>query len=155
MEGPKEDVLTAALMSKEHDGRVRAVGSHVTPKLYFNIPRQKSVQMDLFLSQQEELKEAKARIQKLEAAVFKTEASAVYTDENGSCSGKSEHPLKPSNAEPATNLPIVKKPDDANEVVEISELDALKVYLETLLMLGTHNCNMHIVGLNRLMHLVG
>ncbi|XP_073137196.1 uncharacterized protein [Henckelia pumila] len=37
--GTKEDILTKALESYEHGGRVRAVGGHVTPTLYFNVGR--------------------------------------------------------------------------------------------------------------------
>lgn len=40
-----EDVLTTALGSLEHSGRVRAVGGYITPKLFFNLPREKKVRI--------------------------------------------------------------------------------------------------------------
>lgn len=36
------DVLTAALETPDHSGRVRAVGGFITPKAFFNLPRAKS-----------------------------------------------------------------------------------------------------------------
>ena len=133
MVGVKEDVLTVALMSKEHHGRVRAVGSHVTPTVYFSLPKAKADKVDIFLSQQEELMETKARLQKLEAAVFKTSASPVDTDEKGSCSAKSEHPVKFSYAEPPKQLFSEEKDDE--DVLLVDTIDALQVYLETLQLL--------------------
>lgn len=40
-----EDVLTTALESREHSGRVRAVGGYITPKQYFKLPREKKIRM--------------------------------------------------------------------------------------------------------------
>ena len=134
MEGIKEDVLTVALMSKEHPGRVRAVGSHITPTVYFTIPKQKGCNVQIFLAQQDELMETKARLQKLEDAVFKTNAQAVDTEERGSCSVKSEHNVKISIVEPARNLLREEKPDNDDDVQLVDTLDALQVYLETLLL---------------------
>lgn len=39
------DVLTTALETPEQSGRVRAVGSFVTPKIYFNLPRERKLQI--------------------------------------------------------------------------------------------------------------
>ena len=136
MEGIKEDVLTVALMSKEHPGRVRAVGSHITPTVYFTIPKQKGCNVQIFLAQQDELMETKETIQELEDAVFKMNAQAVDMNERGSCSVKSEHNVKISYAEPARNLSRERKPDkdDDDDVQLVDTLDALQVYLETLLL---------------------
>ena len=135
MEGIKEDVLTVALMSKEHDGRVRAVGSHVTPTVYFNIPKDKAGKMNIFLAQQQELMEAKARIEKLKAAVIKLSAKEeVVTDDKGSCSVKSEQLVNFSNAEPARILSGEGKTADDDDVLLLTSLDALQVYPETLLL---------------------
>ena len=80
--------------------------------------------------------ETKARIQKLKAAVFKTNAQAVDTDERGSFSIKSKYNVKISYAEPAKNLSREEKPDkdDDDDVQLVDTLDALQVYLETLLL---------------------
>ena len=40
-----EDVLTTALESQEHSGRVRAVGGYITPKQYFKLPREKKIRI--------------------------------------------------------------------------------------------------------------
>ena len=60
LEGNKKDVLIVTLMSKEHYERVRAIGSHVTPTVYFTIPKQKAGKVEIFLAQQDELMETKA-----------------------------------------------------------------------------------------------
>lgn len=135
LKGCKEDVLTVALDAKEHPGRVRAVGSQVTPTVYFNTPKEKGKSK---ANLRRELMEQKARIQKLEAVVFKLDPSSAHTDEKGSCSEKME-PVNLSNAEPVRSLHSEIKPDADDvddDVVLINTLDALQVYLETLL----HNC---------------
>lgn len=35
-----EDLLTCALQNGEHSGRVRGIGSYVTPTAYFKYPKQ-------------------------------------------------------------------------------------------------------------------
>ncbi|XP_075497743.1 uncharacterized protein LOC142534979 [Primulina tabacum] len=111
----KNDILTKALDSYEHSGRVRGVGGHITPSIYFNIGRVwKSPFGDdhIFLNQTKELMEAKiliskqdariaeqnarisdqdARIQRLEE-MFKKGASNFDIEEKGSCSVKL-HPM--------------------------------------------------------------
>ncbi|XP_073020481.1 uncharacterized protein [Primulina eburnea] len=107
----KNDILTKALDSYEHSGRVRGVGGHITPSIYFNIGRVwKSPFGDehILLNQTKELMEAKiliseqdariveqnarisdqdARIQLLEE-MFKKAASNFDIEEKGSCSVK-------------------------------------------------------------------
>ncbi|XP_075507617.1 uncharacterized protein LOC142544458 [Primulina tabacum] len=111
----KNDILTKALDSYEHSGRVRGVGGHITPSIYFNIGRVwKSPFGDdhIFLNQTKELMEAKiliskqdaqiaeqnarisdqdARIQRLEE-MFKKGASNFDIEEKGSCLVKL-HPM--------------------------------------------------------------
>nr|GMC99464.1 uncharacterized protein LOC109166346 [Ipomoea batatas] len=41
LQGPKEDILTKALESKEHGGRMRGIGGHVNPSTYFRVGREK------------------------------------------------------------------------------------------------------------------
>lgn len=40
-----EDVLTVALETPEHSGRVRGVGGYITPQAFFNLPKQKRVRI--------------------------------------------------------------------------------------------------------------
>ena len=124
-------------MTKEHHGRVRAVGSHVTPTVYFNVPKGKGVKIEFrvqqeeFLAQKEELMETKARLQKLEALVHKMTASPLdVTEDKGSCSAKMSHPVKFSFVEPAKQLFNEEKTDDDEDVTLVDTLDALQVYLE-------------------------
>ena len=60
--------------------------------------------------------ETKARIQKLEDAVFKTNAQAVDTDERGSFSIKSKYNVKISYARPVRNLSREEKLDNDDDV---------------------------------------
>ncbi|XP_073125514.1 uncharacterized protein [Henckelia pumila] len=114
--GPKEDILTKALDSREQGGRVRAIGGHITPTLYFNVGRiwrNDGVEKNLMIDQKKELIEAKKliaeqderqkkesiearkiiseqdeRIKKLEAVVYKKSGWENEIDEKGSCSVK-------------------------------------------------------------------
>ena len=58
------DVLTAALETLEHSGRVRAVGGFITPKAFFNLPRAKSSR----ITKAELLARDKQRSEELEKA---------------------------------------------------------------------------------------
>ena len=93
---PFEDILTKALNSNEHGGRVRGIGANVTPSSFFKLARGK-VQIDkaAYESQQKEFKEAKAmlsyqgdRLEKLEAMVLKLSGREFDSEEKGSCSVK-------------------------------------------------------------------
>ena len=61
-------MLTLALETPEHSGRVRGVGGFVTPKLFFNLPRQKRNRVskadlsDELERQRKEIAELKAMI---------------------------------------------------------------------------------------------
>ncbi|XP_073041868.1 uncharacterized protein [Primulina eburnea] len=94
----KKDILTKALNSDEHGGRVRAVGGHITPTLYFNVGRSwktEDVDRKLMIEQKKELIEARkliqeqdTRIQKLQAIVYKKGSWDSEIDDKGSCSVK-------------------------------------------------------------------
>ncbi|KAL1802874.1 hypothetical protein ACET3Z_031521 [Daucus carota] len=58
------DVLTTALETPEGSGRVRAVGSFVNPKVYFQLPRQRRVD----ITKSELLKRDKLMTEELEKA---------------------------------------------------------------------------------------
>ncbi|XP_073123545.1 uncharacterized protein [Henckelia pumila] len=130
MMGTKEDILTKALESYEHSGRVRAVGGHITPTLYFNVGRiRKSVDIDrdLIIEQKKELLETRkliseqdARIQKLEAFVLKKGAWVSEIDDKSSCSVKL-HQLNEPFLKTDNNLPNYEDLDnDEMEVVDKS-----------------------------------
>ena len=135
LKGVKEDVLTMALNKKEHGGRVRAIGSYVTPTVYFNLPAEGNYELtnELFLAQQKELIQALTknaeqdkRIEKLEAAVFKLGANVVDTDEKGSCS------VKPDPSLNETEIRIQKKhsserDSDNDDIIFVDTIDAFKV----------------------------
>ena len=131
MKGVKEDVLTLALDSKEHPGRVRAVGSHVTPTVYFNVPKAKSLQTDLLIAQQRKLMDRRVekldrRVEQLEATIVKMSASVVGTDEKGSCSAKEEPSVKFAEIQCASYLSNEKNSDD-DDVMLVDTVDILQV----------------------------
>ncbi|XP_073147250.1 uncharacterized protein [Henckelia pumila] len=67
IKGAKKDILTKALNTGEHGGRVRAVGGHITPTLYFNVGRclkTDIVDRELMIEQGKELVEARKLIAK-------------------------------------------------------------------------------------------
>ncbi|XP_073128723.1 uncharacterized protein [Henckelia pumila] len=101
IKGAKEDILTKALNTGEHGGRVRAVGGHITPTLYFNVGRclkTDIVDREVMIEQGKELVEAKkliakqdtrieeqdTRIKKLEAIIYKNGAWENDVDDKGS-----------------------------------------------------------------------
>lgn len=97
-EGAKEDILTKALETQEYSGRVRGIGGHINPTIYFNVGRTRKkydVTLDIIAEHKRELKEAKmqileqdVRIQKLEALMHKRGAWDNSIDDKGSCSVK-------------------------------------------------------------------
>ncbi|XP_075482687.1 uncharacterized protein LOC142522962 isoform X1 [Primulina tabacum] len=98
IEGPKDGILTKALETEEHAGRVRGIGGHITPTIYFNVGRNwkgSDVVKDVSTEHKRELMEAKkkiseqdVRIKKLEAIMYKSGACDMSIDEKGSCSVK-------------------------------------------------------------------
>ena len=70
-----EDVLTTALGSNEHSGRVRAVGGYVTPKRYFNLPNKIRITKAELMArdrQRDEQFEKKTSALEAEIALLKT-----------------------------------------------------------------------------------
>ncbi|KAK6125190.1 hypothetical protein DH2020_041056 [Rehmannia glutinosa] len=96
---PTEDLLTAALNSEEHSGRVRGIGGSVTPSVYFGVARgKKVVDHDLYITQQKELIETRKKVSECESRLQKVEA-LLYSghkkvnaehEEKASCTVKSE-----------------------------------------------------------------
>ncbi|XP_073017558.1 uncharacterized protein [Primulina eburnea] len=84
----KNDILTKALDSYEHSGRVRGVGGHITPSIYFNIGRVwKSPFGDehILLNQTKELMEAKILISEQDACIAKQNARISDQDARIQC----------------------------------------------------------------------
>lgn len=88
-----KDVLTTALKTEEHSGRVRAVGSFITPKEFFNLPRQRRITKDELLARDkqrsEELEKTKqdlmAQIAQLKAMIEAgTNIPSPMLSDNGS-----------------------------------------------------------------------
>ena len=50
-------MLTTALETPEHSGRVRAVGGYISPKAYFNLPRQRRITKDELLARDKQRSE--------------------------------------------------------------------------------------------------
>ncbi|XP_042455051.1 uncharacterized protein LOC122039416 [Zingiber officinale] len=94
IEGTKEDILTKALDTEEYNGRVRGIGGHITPTIYFNSGRRWK-HADVITELKRELMEARkkileqdARIQNLEVMVYKKGTMCDLIDDKGSCSVK-------------------------------------------------------------------
>ncbi|XP_075477566.1 uncharacterized protein LOC142518658 [Primulina tabacum] len=65
IEGTKDGILTKSLETEEHDGRVRGIGGHITPTIYFNVGRKwkgSDVAKDVITEHKRELMEAKKKI---------------------------------------------------------------------------------------------
>ncbi|XP_075483398.1 uncharacterized protein LOC142523476 [Primulina tabacum] len=98
IEGPKDGILTKALESEEHAGRVRGIGGHITPTIYFNVGRNwkcSDVAKDVITEHKRELMEAKKKIseqdaciKKLEAIFYKSGVCDMSIHDKGSCSVK-------------------------------------------------------------------
>jgi len=75
------DVLTQALGTKEHNGRVRGVGGYVTPTTYFHSVKKTSKHEANFLVENEELRR---RVSELEAQIRSNLSTPLSA--HGSCS---------------------------------------------------------------------
>ncbi|XP_042397150.1 uncharacterized protein LOC121987418 [Zingiber officinale] len=142
LEEANTDILSKALSSEEHSGRVRGVGGYVTPTFYFNVGSivQKHLVDEQFILQQKELMEAKIlisqqnarisnqdeRIQKLEA-MFRKGACDLDTDEKGSCSVKL-HPMSDENIKIEKCVPNIETLDD-DDMQILNNDDFFQVYI--------------------------
>lgn len=95
-----EDVLTTALESLEHSGRVRAVGGYITPKQFFNLPREKKVRIT-----KEELmardRQRDEKTQALEAEIAKLKALISPGQNHDSPMQSEKASFQPANKQPA------------------------------------------------------
>lgn len=77
------DVLSVALETPEHSGRVRGVGGFVSPKLFFNLPRQRIRVSKAQLS--EELARQNKEIVELKAMISATNLGSPIISDKSSC----------------------------------------------------------------------
>ena len=101
--------MTAALETPEHSGRVRGVGGFVTPKSFFNLPRQRTRISKAQLS--EELENQKKEIAQLKAMISATNLlGSPNLSDKSSCQ---EEIIKPK--------PEISKPKP--EIVKTSDVE--------------------------------
>ena len=101
--------MTAALETPEHSGRVRGVGGFVTPKSFFNLPRQRTRISKAQLS--EELENQKKEIAQLKAMISATNLlGSPNISDKSSCQ---EEIIKPK--------PEISKPKP--EIVKTSDVE--------------------------------
>lgn len=133
-----EDLLTCALEKPEHSGRVRAIGSYVTPTMYFRLPpeRRKGLTKDQaveLIEAQKQIGEQKEiishlhdRLSRLEAAIQKdlnNEGNGLIIEGKGSCSVK-----KPSRLIDED----MHNDDEEDEVFVMQKTDAVQVIITYL-----------------------
>lgn len=88
-------ILSQALESKEHSGRVRGVGGVINPSIYFHHVSHSLSNSDLFKQHEMELIaqrkrniEQDERIRRLEELILKKDGQKIESEELGSCSVK-------------------------------------------------------------------
>nr|GMD22314.1 putative Ulp1 protease family catalytic domain, putative transposase, Ptta/En/Spm, plant [Ipomoea batatas] len=122
LKGPKEDILTKALESKEHGGRVRGIGGHVNPSTYFRVGRGNlSTNEQNLLLQQAKFED---RIAKLETLVLKN-AGIDDIEEKGSCNAKGAKSCVKSEDE-IEHFKKLDFDDDDEDLMFIEKEDALE-----------------------------
>ena len=108
--------MTAALETPEHSGRVRGVGGFVTPKSFFNLPRQRTRISKAQLS--EELENQKKEIAQLKAMISATNLlGSPNISDKSSCQEEIIKP-KPEITKPK---PEITKPKP--EIVKTSDVE--------------------------------
>ncbi|KAL8459177.1 hypothetical protein ACS0TY_036592 [Phlomoides rotata] len=88
-------ILSQALESTEHSGRVRGIGGHVIPSSYVYLHNNKLSNNELCKQHEMELMtqrkrniEQDERIRRLEEQIFKNHGNKIEIEELGSCTGK-------------------------------------------------------------------
>lgn len=98
-----EDVLTTALESQEHSGKVRAVGGYITPKQYFKLPREKKIRItkeELMARDRQRDEKTEKKMQALEAEI--AQLKAMFASSVG--------PQSPKQPEKASSQPEKESP---------------------------------------------
>ncbi|XP_073034989.1 uncharacterized protein [Primulina eburnea] len=113
IEGAKDGILTKALETEEHAGRVRGIGGHITPTIYFNGGRnwKGSEHKRELMEAKKKISEQDARIKKLEAIMYKSGACDMSIDDKGSCSVKLNQMRESDMKHDDVELKIVSKFD--------------------------------------------
>ncbi|XP_074347390.1 uncharacterized protein LOC141686242 [Apium graveolens] len=116
-----EDVLTTALESREHSGRVRAVGGYITPKQYFNLSREPKLRItkaELMARdrQRDELLEKKTQAPE-------TEIDRLKSVIESGCTFHSPMPSEKASFDPEKDKEMKSNPPPARGVVLVYEDD--------------------------------
>ena len=117
-----EDVLTTALESREHSGRVRAVGGYITPKQYFNFPREPKLRItkaELMARDRQRDELLKKKTQALKAEIYRLKSviesggtfHSPMPSEKASFDPEKDKEMK-SNPPPARGVVLVYEDDD-------------------------------------------
>lgn len=117
-----DDVLSTALQTPEHSGRVRGVGGFVTPSAYFNLPKQRRVRVtkaeliarDRVMS--EEFEKMKREMTELKALIASTpkNQSPMFSDK-ASFDPHKEEPVKRGSKKKAKVVKELQLTDDDDE----------------------------------------
>lgn len=79
-----EDVLTTALQTPEHSGRVRGVGGFVTPTAFFNLPKAKKTKITK-AELLEELERNRREMAELKALISASNSHSPMFSDKSSC----------------------------------------------------------------------
>ncbi|XP_019170859.1 PREDICTED: uncharacterized protein LOC109175436 [Ipomoea nil] len=127
LQGPNEDILTQALESKEHGGRVRAIGGHVNPSTYFRLGKGMlpNHEKNVLLRRQATVED---RVAKLENLVLQNVAfKSSPIEEKGSCTAKdAKGAMKLSEEEIGFMKQKLDFEDDDDELQFIDKEDVLE-----------------------------
>lgn len=114
-----DDVLTMALGTPEHSGRVRGVGAGVTPSCYFNLPKNRRDTVKEIVSQLAEIYEAKTQeLLRQERLQWQAKLDALMALIPGAKCPSTDGSAKAScskEREPAAEESPAKKHSSANE----------------------------------------
>ncbi|KAH6785854.1 hypothetical protein C2S51_038309 [Perilla frutescens var. frutescens] len=119
--GLTEDLLTCALETPEHSGRLRAVGCYITPTKYYKRRHKGEDEKRMMTEIREQINEHKEHIDKLNARIDKLEAIVARNkdnDEKSSCSVKLQDPLKDEEFD--------DNDDDDDDVQLVDKVDSLQ-----------------------------
>ncbi|XP_019196472.1 PREDICTED: uncharacterized protein LOC109190440 [Ipomoea nil] len=127
LQGPNEDILTQALESKEHGGRVRAIGGHVNPSTYFRLGKGMlpNHEKNVLLRRQATVEDRVAKLENLVLQNVAFKSSSI--EEKGSCTAKdAKGAMKLSEEEIGFMKQKLDFEDDDDELQFIDKEDVLE-----------------------------